>query len=68
MSDGNNSFDDFIAAFTILKKYNNKGFVVDANHDVIYANVSTVSPDDEIALEDLGWHKDEDLDCWACFT
>jgi hypothetical protein len=74
MSEGRNTFDEYIEAFHILKKFTkkglNEGFVLDAEHDVIYAHVSCGAiPEVEAKrLMELGWHQDSKFDCWACFT
>lgn len=67
------SFNQIIAGFQILAKYvdGDDPCQVDAQHDVIYAGPSSieqVSDEDRGALEKLGWHIDDSLDCFYHFT
>lgn len=43
---------------------------VSAEHDIIYGpgTPSTTSADDTAALAELGWHVEDEFDCWAFFT
>jgi hypothetical protein len=72
MVKGNNSFAAFRTAFDILEKYTKKnaGFVLGAEHEVIYSYVSVedTSEEDSAELERLGWYKDSENCIWACFT
>lgn len=51
----------------ILAKYDAGGEMA-AEHDIIYAGNAEVSEEDAKKLEELGWHKDGEYDCWARFT
>jgi hypothetical protein len=58
------------AGLTILMKYDPEGSC-SAEHDILYAGPDEqgkVSEEDQKKLEDLGWHWDEQFDCWARFT
>ena len=57
----------------ILSKYLSKGeeSYVTAQHDILFAGPGLdggISDEDKKKLEDLGWHFDEEFDCWARFT
>jgi hypothetical protein len=39
-----------------------------ASHDVIWGPDADPSEDDEARLDELGWHFDSELDCWARFV
>jgi hypothetical protein len=39
-----------------------------ANHDIIYGPDADPSDEDKTRLEELGWHFDEDSDCWSRFV
>ena len=63
--------DQFAEGLTILAKYDQDGFSVQAQHDVIYAGPSdanAVSPGDRARLEELSWHINSEFGCWAKFT
>lgn len=52
---------------TIFLKYDKPS--CDAQHDILYAGCKgEVSADDRAALLGLGWHEDDELECWALFT
>ena len=60
---------------SILSMYEKKGLEglkVDAQHDVIYCgpniNPNKIIDEDKKKLEELGWHFDEECECWARFT
>lgn len=57
-------------AFTILAKYNDGAYVIDAEHDIIYTQVDAdkVTDEDMIRLDELGWHVDSENNCMAMFT
>ncbi len=64
-------FLDFIESFAIMAKYDDSGYVLDANHDIIYAgkiDLQSVSNEDMTRLKQLGWHIDEDEECFAIYT
>lgn len=58
-----------VEGLTILMKH---GAVnVDAQHDELFAGPGIdgeLSEDEKKRLEELGWHFDEEFDCWAKFT
>lgn len=58
----------YAEALTILAAYSDKGWALDAEHDIIYSHVEKVSAQDEERLEALGWHISSDTECWAAFT
>ena len=39
-----------------------------ADHDVIWGPDADPSDEDKARLEQLGWHFDEELDCWSRFV
>jgi hypothetical protein len=39
-----------------------------ADHDVIWGPDADPSDEDKTRLEQLGWHFDEELDCWSLFV
>ena len=39
-----------------------------ADHDVIWGPDADPSDEDKTRLEQLGWHFDEELDCWSRFV
>lgn len=49
-----------------------EGLQVDAQHDVIYCgpNIKShlITAEDKKKLDELGWHFDEETECWAKFT
>lgn len=49
-----------------------EGLEVDAQHDIIYCGPNIkwkhITEEDKKKLEELGWHLDEQLQCWARFT
>lgn len=55
-------------AFTILAKYNGGAYVINAEFDIIYAQVDAdkVTDEDKNNLNELGWHVDDG--CMAMFT
>ncbi len=70
------SLEGFIAALEILAKHESEGlqtkYSLDAQHDIIYAgpSINDIPEDsqDGILLQALGWHANEDEECWAYFT
>jgi hypothetical protein len=60
-----------IQGLEILLKYKPEGYC-EAQHDILYGPGSSdpedYSPEDQKALEALGWHWDTEADCWAAFT
>lgn len=65
--------DDLILALTILKKYivdsYNLKFPTSCEHDVLYVSVDpeSVSDDDKIKLEDLGFIAQEEDACFVSY-
>ena len=57
-------------AFEIFSRYDEGKFKTSAEHDVIYAgpNPKDVSTPDVMRLEQLGWHIEEEFDCFGYFT
>lgn len=39
-----------------------------ANHDIIWGPDADPSDEDKARLEELGWHFDQESDCWARFV
>jgi len=82
MNDNDNYMDDpraktvegFIVALKIFAKYMEKGekraFFCGAAHDelFIYADGPLESSEDGVLLTALGFHFDEDAECWRYFT
>ena len=57
-----------IEAFTIFRRYEDGDIA--AEHDIIYAGPAPndVSEDDKLKLAELGWHVEEEFDCFFYFT
>lgn len=55
----------------IMLQYEPNGYC-DAHHDVIYGPSQQTgmeySAEDRSKLEALGWHWDEEAECWAAYT
>ena len=61
------SFLMFARSFFIMAKYNDKGWAVDGDHEIIYASgvsFGQMNEDDANALRAWGWHQ-HDLDVLA---
>lgn len=59
-----------IAGLDIMQKHGLE-VEVDAQHDVLYAGPGIdgeLTDEDKKKLEELGWHWDEEFDCWSIFT
>lgn len=60
-----------IEGLKILSKYSEDNTVC-AGHEIIYAGSGVseddISEEDQVLLEDLGWHFDTSCDSWARFT
>ena len=59
-----------IEGLTILEKYGGDDDCA-AEHDIIYAGstpADKMSKEDAKRLDELGWHWDDEFDCWARFT
>lgn len=41
---------------------------VQGEHDVIYAGVGLMSDDLSVKMEEAGWVRDNEFDCWVKFT
>ncbi len=56
--------DDLIEALTILRKYDNRKFPTNCDHDVLWVNVdpSLVSDEDKERLDHLGFFVDNGAD------
>ena len=66
-------YSDYREALAILEKYDdgNRGWVLEAEHDVLYSHVGMdveMDAKDSARLKELGWHKDRESNTWACFT
>lgn len=62
-----------IEAFHIFASYAEKGVgqshVLSAGHDIIHGPENPPrATDDGQRLEELGWHWDEEVECWGMFT
>ena len=57
-------------SFEIFSKYDEGKLRTSAEHDIIYAgpDPKDVSTPDAIRLKQLGWHTEEELDCFGYFT
>lgn len=67
------NIDQVMGGLTILKKYVKDGNNdVEGQHDIIFAapgvGEDDLSPEDKIEILKLGWHFDEDGECWSRFT
>lgn len=65
----NETYEELAEAMLIFAKYEGvEGLATE--HDVIYAGPDShdVTPEDMIRLEELGWHVDNDYDCFGYFT
>ena len=60
---------DLIEALTILLKYGNAFAPCGCEHDVlrVYIDPRSVSKDDKVKLEALGFRVDEENDCFKSF-
>lgn len=59
-----------IEGLSIMQKHG-LSVEVDAQHDVLYAGPGIdgeLTDEEQKKLEELGWHWDEEFDCWAIFT
>lgn len=59
-----------VEGLNILQKYG-LTVEVDAQHDVIYAGPGIngeLTVEEQAEMEKIGWHWDEEFDCWAIFT
>lgn len=65
----NNGFDTLIKAFTIFKKYGDKGNPTNCSHDLLFVDVDPdiVSDEDKILLDELGFFVDEELEGFGSF-
>jgi len=64
-------FDKISRGFDIFRSFtDDKNQSVSAQHDVIYAGPNPIAVPDEIKaqLEELGWHPDNELECFYYFT
>ena len=56
-------------ALLIFDKYEDPWPFLSAEHDIIYAgSPNLVSEEDVALLKELGWHIDEDNDCFSRFV
>ena len=62
-------YEEITQAFAIFTRYEHE-HGVDAQHDIIYAgpDPDVMSPEDRAAVEALGWHPEEEYECWGMFT
>jgi hypothetical protein len=65
-----NNSSEYAEAFSIFSQYDNKPFSVHAEHDEIFAgpNPSVVSAEHLKRLNELGWRKHEEFECFCIFT
>ena len=42
--------------------------LVGASHDIIWGPEADPSEEDKARLDELGWHFDDELDCWSRFV
>ena len=64
------TYAGYAESFTILAKYSEETYQVNAEHDVIYAGpgmVEKVSEDDKARLKELGWRINEEYHCFTRF-
>lgn len=59
--------DDLIEALTIFRKYGNLQHPTACEHDVLYVLVGREAQAEAARLNELGFHWDESLECWASF-
>jgi len=61
--------EDLIKALQILLKYGNPEYPTCCSHDMLYVDIpySSVSEEDAIALEELGFIEDEEDDGFISF-
>lgn len=45
-----------------------KAMLGGADHDIIYGPEADPSEEDRARLDELGWHFDDEWDCWARFV
>ena len=65
--------EDMIKGFKIMSNYSqDKGGYLESDHEIIWTacdeNPDDMNPDDVKELERLGFHWDDDCECWACYT
>ena len=66
-----NTYEGWIEALTIFNKYEPDAFYpVQPGHDIIYSgpDPEIVDAEDRARLAELGWHVDEDFECFCKFT
>lgn len=65
-----NEYEKLAESFSIFAKYPDQVTSISAEHDVIYSGPdSRVVDDQDVArLYDLGWHVDEDYNCFRYWT
>lgn len=63
--------NDLIAALTILAKYQGEKYApTHCEHDILMVvgvEEQAVSPEDAKRLDELGFHWDDEVECWASF-
>jgi hypothetical protein len=58
-----------IEGLQIMYEITKDAFMVDAEHDVLYAaDVRKIPEDQHATLQELGWHVDSDVERFAFFT
>jgi hypothetical protein len=66
------SFNDVIEGLKILAKYEEKGLeaqIAGAGYDFLGGSDAEVTDDADVRrLEELGWHWDDESDCWGRFV
>lgn len=61
-----NDLKRLLAGLEIFNKYGDSD--VSAQHDIIYAGRETTNQEDSAKLKELGWHKEEEFECWGFST
>ena len=59
---------DLIEALTIFRKYADPHYPFVCEHDLLYVHgIGRMSDEDEKRVGELGFHWDEDIECWASY-
>ena len=63
--------EDLIKALHIFMKYSDTKYPTHCEHDIMYIRggitADDVSAEDQVELEELGFHYDDDADCFASY-
>jgi len=62
-------YKQIMGGLLVLSKYDQSGFHIAAEHDILYAGPTfdELPPEVEQQMLVFGWHK-SDADCWAIFV